>query len=230
VRASRSFPFVSKVSGYNFAQIAAEAILGVKNDTQYQTLELDRVGVKSPQFSYNRIKGADPVANVEMASTGEVACMGQNILEAFGASWLATDQNIHGRAIFLSISDQHKYKFIDEAKELAELGWQLYTTPGTHTFLKQNGVVSTKLYKIHQKRKPSVELAVLNQTFALMINVPSPSEDSQDAYSIRRLAIDNHIPIITNAELGKLLLGSLAENKLTKLPVVSWQEYQSKEI
>ncbi|HUC20466.1 MAG TPA: ATP-grasp domain-containing protein, partial [Candidatus Polarisedimenticolaceae bacterium] len=101
VRASRSFPFVSKVTGHNFIAIATESILGVTSDTDYQTLEYDYVGVKSPQFSYNRLKGADPVAGVEMASTGEVACFGGNIQEAFYSSWLATEQRVKGKNLFL---------------------------------------------------------------------------------------------------------------------------------
>ncbi|QQS18978.1 ATP-grasp domain-containing protein [Candidatus Saccharibacteria bacterium] len=115
VRASRSFPFVSKVSGYNFIQIATEAMLGQEHPEIYLTLSLDHVGVKTPQFSYNRMKGADPVAGVEMASTGEVACFGSEIETAFYRSWLATEQRIGGKRVLISLADEQKYKFIEEA-------------------------------------------------------------------------------------------------------------------
>jgi carbamoyl-phosphate synthase large subunit len=225
VRASRSFPFVSKVSGYNFIAIATDAILGIKNNKTYQTLELEHVAVKSPQFSYNRLKGADPVAGVEMASTGEVACFGANVEEAFYSSWLATDQLIKGKKIFLSLPDEQKYKFVEESKLLIENGWKIYSTEGTHNYMKQHGIKTFRLHKISERKEPSVAQAIKDQKFDLVINVPSISEKSGDAYLIRRLAIDNHIPLLTNAETGRLLLRCLTNPDLNDLKPKYWKEY-----
>jgi carbamoyl-phosphate synthase large subunit len=225
VRSSRSFPFVSKVSGHNFISIATDAMLGLPNHTAYQTLELDHVAVKSPQFSYNRLKGADPVAGVEMASTGEVACFGNTLEEAFYSSWLATEQQAKGKRVFISVPDEHKLKFIDEAKALQKDGWKIYTSEGTHDFLKKQGVNSTKLYKIRDKKEPSLSSAIEGKKFDLMISVPSLIESSSDAYSIRRLAIDNHVPLLTNAETGRLLLRCLTSEELKHMTPKYWKEY-----
>lgn len=227
VRASRSFPFVSKVSGYNFIQIATEAMLGMKHDVRYQTFDLDHVGVKAPQFSYNRLKGADPVAGVEMASTGEVACIGETAEEAFYKAWHATEQSVDGKNIYLSVAEDQKHKFKDEAIALVEKGWTLYATTGTHDYLKSHGVNSKKLYKIRDKKEPGVASAIEKRKFDLMISVPSPNETHDDAYTIRRLAVDNHIPLFTNAETGRLLLKCLVDDELSgkNLEPLSWDEY-----
>lgn len=223
VRASRSFPFVSKVTNYNFIEIAIESILGIKKEAHYQTIDLDYVAVKSPQFSYNRLKGSDPVAGVEMASTGEVACIGDDMLDAFYLSWQATDQSIKGKKIFLSVADEHKYKIIEESRGLYAMGWRFYATPGTHDFLKENGIKSNLIYKISEKKEPSIPSGILDKKFKLMINIPSSTESSPDAYTIRRLGIDNHVPLITNAELARTLLQSLVESKDSEPK--SWQEF-----
>jgi carbamoyl-phosphate synthase large subunit len=223
VRASRSFPFVSKVSGHNFIAIAIDAILDIPNTTNYQTLELDYVAVKTPQFSYNRLKGADPVAGVEMASTGEVACIGTNLEEAFYTSWLATEQQISGKNILISLPDSQKHKFLTEAASLAEHGWLLKATPGTYAYLKEHGVPCSRLYKIAQKKQPSVATAIEQKAVDLVVNIPSAEADTADAYTIRRLAIDNHIPLLTNAETARLLLRCLTDPALDNLKPLDWE-------
>ncbi len=228
VRASRSFPFVSKVSGHNFITLATEAMLGIKNDTDYSTFDLDRVGVKCPQFSYNRLKGADPVAGVEMASTGEVACLGEDVEEAFYRAWLATEQRVAGKNIYLSVAEDHKHKFAEEAVVLVAQGYKLFTTAGTHDYLKAHGVASTKLHKIREKIEPSVKSAIEGRKFDLMISIPSPCEIHDDAYTIRRLAIDNHIPLLTNAETGRMLLKCLGDERLKDMQPLSHREYMDK--
>ncbi len=225
VRASRSFPFVSKVSGHNFIAIATEAMLGLNNKTIYQTLELDHVGIKSPQFSYNRLKGADPVAGVEMASTGEVACFGRDVEEAFYTSWLATEQQVRGKSIFISIPDEQKHKFVEEAAALADQGWKLYTTAGTHQYFKKHGIRSTRLHKISDRKEPSVHSAVEKRQLDLMVSVPDALEPGNDGYQIRRLAIDHHIPLFTNAETGRLMLSCLANPELHDIQPQHWREY-----
>jgi len=212
VRASRSFPFVSKVSGYNFIEIATRAMLGHNVEDRYHTLILDHVGVKNPQFSYNRLKGADPVASVEMASTGEVACIGTDLEEAFFRSWLATDINLNGKSLFLSVPDSKKTKYIDAARRAVNQGWKIYATTGTHKTLNQAGIPSQSVYKLQDKTSPSVKDLIDKNKLSLMISVPNPDGDTTDAFTIRRLGIDNHIPLITNAESGRLLMDCLARS------------------
>lgn len=225
VRASRSFPFVSKVSGHNFIQIATEAMLALPHHTTYATFDLDHVGVKAPQFSYNRLKGADPVAGVEMASTGEVACIGENVEEAFYRAWHATDQHVDGKRVYLSLADDQKHKFVDEAAELARQGWQLFTTKGTHDYLKAYGIASTMLHKIREKKEPSVATGIEKRKFDLMISIPSLNETHNDAYVIRRLAVDNHVPLLTNAETGRLLLKCLTDPLLRDIEPLPYNDY-----
>lgn len=225
LRASRSFPFVSKVTGHNFIELATEAMLGAApKDPHFQTLELDYVGVKSPQFSYNRLKGADPVAGVEMASTGEVACLGGDLLEAFYRSWLAADQSVNGKRLFLSVADEHKHKILDEARALTKTGWRIFATNGTHKFLASHGIASTHLYKLSKKREPNVSTVTQKRTIDLMINVPATLEENADAFTIRRLAIDHHVPLVTNAEIAAILLRCLVNVELAEIEPRSWQE------
>ena len=225
VRASRSFPFVSKVANHNLIQIATEAMLGVEKPQAYQTIDLDYVGVKSPQFSYNRLKGADPVAGVEMASTGEVACLGDDLLEAFWAPWLAADQSVRGKSIFLSIPDEHKPKLIGEVKELAARGWHFYTTEGTHKYLAKHGIATRRLYKIVERKEPGVASSIIGKKFQLAINIPSHTYDDIDAYKIRRLCVDNHLALVTNISIAKDLLLSLVQIYGREPEPKSWQEF-----
>jgi carbamoyl-phosphate synthase large subunit len=228
VRASRSFPFVSKVSGYNFIQIATEAMLGQEHNEIYLTLSLDHVGVKTPQFSYNRMKGADPVAGVEMASTGEVACFGSEIETAFYRSWLATEQRVSGKRVLISLADEQKHKFVEETAQLVQSGWTVYATPGTHAFLSEHGIPTERVYKVQGHQKPNLAELIRNHELDLMVSIPSREEKSDEAYLMRRLAIDNHMPLFTNAETGRLLLRCLADPQLADLPPKHWREYVPK--
>jgi carbamoyl-phosphate synthase large subunit len=225
VRASRSFPFVSKVTGHNFIRIATEVMLGIYVHEPYETLELDYVGVKSPQFSYNRLKGADPVAGVEMASTGEVASFGDNLLDAFYSSWLSTDQKLAGKRLFVSVPDAYKPKIVGQVKALTESGWTIYTTVGTHNFLASAGIITKPLYKIREEKEPTVETTALARQIDLMINVPNTAADDVDAKNIRRLAIDNHIPLVTNGEIGVIVLRCLADPSLADFRPKSWKDF-----
>ncbi|PIS02191.1 MAG: carbamoyl phosphate synthase large subunit [Chlamydiae bacterium CG10_big_fil_rev_8_21_14_0_10_42_34] len=225
VRASRSFPFVSKVTGHNFIEIIAEILLGKYKPRNYETLELDYVGVKTPQFSYKRLKGADPVANVEMASTGEVAHIGDNYLEAFFASWLSTEQKILGKKVLISAPADYRIKLLESLRELESQGWDLYATEGTHDFLSKHGVGSVSLYKVGEKYEPNIATMLANRNIDLIINIPrSGVEKNSAGFKIRRLAIDHHIPLITNLQLAQIFLQCLAELELENLPVRSLQE------
>ncbi|MEX2014532.1 MAG: carbamoyl-phosphate synthase (glutamine-hydrolyzing) large subunit [Candidatus Saccharimonadales bacterium] len=226
VRASRSFPFVSKVTKHNFIELATKAILGKLNPKEkYNTLDLDYVAVKNPQFSYNRLKGADPVASVEMASTGEVACFGDTLEEAFYNSWLATEQEVSGKNICISVPDEQKHKFIDEAHSLIKSGFKLFATPGTHDFFTENGIKAKKLYKIKDRKEPSLETYIAKQKLDLVVVVPREDIEDIDGYTIRRLAVDHHMPVMTNAETGRLLLRALTIADLIKDQPKSWSDY-----
>jgi carbamoyl-phosphate synthase large subunit len=227
VRASRSFPFVSKVTGHNFITIAVEVLLGIHTRKRYNTLDFDYVGIKTPQFSYHRLKGANPVAHVEMASTGEVACLGGNMLEAFLSSWFATEQSINGKRLLVSIGGDKKEKLLEDLRQLQERGWELFTTPGTHDFLAEHGVHSVCLFKLSEEKMPNVVNAILERKVDLIINIPrSPlSREGTDGFKIRRLAIDHNIPLITNLQIATTFLQALLEQEVEPLPVKAWSDY-----
>lgn len=226
LRASRSFPFVSKATGHNFIEIATKVMLGQYTEQPFETLELDYVGVKAPQFSYHRLKGADPVAHVEMASTGEVACLGETLEDAYWRAWLATEQNVNGKRILVSIADIHKPKILGFMHALEEKGWEIYSTGGTHSFLSKNGVGSYFVYKASERVEPNIKSILSNRKVDIIINIPSGQGLSQqsDGYTIRRMAIDHHIPLITNIQSAQIILQCLIDLKDAELPVRSWQE------
>lgn len=227
VRASRSFPFVSKVTFNNFIEIATQVVMKKHKPKPYETLELAYVGVKAPQFSYQRLKGADPVAHVEMASTGEVACMGGDLLEAFFTSWLATDQKTPKKKLLISIGGDKKTKLVDQLRQLEEQGWELFATEGTHDYLSKHGIASICLYKASERIEPNVMTVIANKEVDLIVNIPRSTGTNQktDGYKIRRLSIDHHLPLITNMQIAQIFLQCLGEVDPEKIPVRSWREY-----
>src|SRR3990167_4225046 len=226
LRASRSFPFVSKVTNHNFIEIATKVMLG-KNDTKhYKTLELDYVGVKVPQFSYQRLKGADPVAHIEMASTGEVACLGENLHDAFWRAWLSSEQPISKKSMLVSIADPYKAKVLPWLVSLEALGWRIYSTEGTHSFLFKNGVASYFVYKVSEKGEPNVQTIISQRKVDLIVNIPSNhvKNEQTHGYKIRRMAIDHHIALMTNPQKIQIMLKCLIDLKDAVLPVQNWRE------
>lgn len=226
LRASRSFPFVSKVTNHNLIDIATQAMLGIKSNKHYQTLELDYVGVKAPQFSYQRLKGADPVPHVEMASTGEVACLGDNLYDAYWRAWLACEQGMTQKHLLVSIADHYKAKLLPFLQKLDQLGWHLYSTDGTHAYLSKNGVGSYFVYKTSEYGEPHFHTVIAQRKIDLIINIPSNqiSSTQTDGFKIRRMAIDHHIPLITNPQKAQIMLQCLIDLWDKKLPVRSWRE------
>lgn len=228
LRASRSFPFVSKVTNTNFIEIATEVIMGIHERRMHETLELDYVGVKTPQFSYNRLKGANPVAHVEMASTGEVAALGETFLDAFYASWRATEQSVNEKRILVSIGGESKHRLLEELRELERLGWEIYATDGTHRFLSKHGVGARFVFKARDLAEPNVSSLIANRQVSLIVNIPRKqiARDSEtDGYLIRRLAIDYHIPLVTNLQIAPTLLRCLTLPVDEDRRVKSWQEF-----
>jgi carbamoyl-phosphate synthase large subunit len=228
LRASRSLPFVSKVTNYNFIQIATKVLLNQFTTTfgGFKTLELNYVGVKVPQFSYQRLKGADPVPHIEMASTGEVACIGENLEQAFWLAWLASEQNITEKSLLVSIADGHKNKFLPLLKILETLGWKIYSTEGTHHFLKKNDVPNHFVYKSSENQEPNIQTVITHRKVNMIINIPSSDRPNtqSDGFKIRRLAIDHHIPLIANVQKSLLMLQCLTHLQDKIIPVYSVEE------
>ncbi|MCB1180559.1 MAG: carbamoyl-phosphate synthase (glutamine-hydrolyzing) large subunit [Chlamydiia bacterium] len=228
VRASRSFPFVSKVTGKNFIEIAVRAIVGPIKKETYNTLDLKYVGIKTPQFSYHRLKGANPVAHVEMASTGEVACLGENLLDAFLSSWLATEQQVVGKRILLSVGGEQKEKFVEPISELMKKGWELFTTSGTYEFFGQRGITSNCLFKCSEEKEPNILSAIASKKVDLIINIPrgTSTHVMTDGFRIRRLAIDHQIPLITNVQIALVFLSCLTSPHACTMQIKTLEEYQ----
>ncbi|OGG50770.1 carbamoyl phosphate synthase large subunit [Candidatus Kaiserbacteria bacterium RIFCSPHIGHO2_01_FULL_54_36] len=228
VRASRSFPFVSKVTGHNFIDIATRAMLGKDVSGNYRTVELDCVAVKSPQFSYSRIKGADPRTGVEMASTGEVACFGDSYSEALLKSMMAAGFRLPRKNILVSIGgEESKVKLLETMKLLSNTKFKLFATEHTAEYLHESGLPCEKLYKISSKKAPNVSEALGRMD--LIINIPTRAfaGETTDGSIIRRKAVDMNIPLITNRQLAEAFVTALAEQKGNGLKAKSWEEYRS---
>ena len=236
VRASRSFPFVSKVTGYNFAELAVCAMLGENIEGQYRTLELDYVAVKSPQFSFSRIKGADPRSRVEMASTGEVACFGDSYSEALLKSMLAAGFRLPKKNVLVSLGEEeNKQKLLPSLHLLSAMKFKLYATEHTADFLTLHDIPCEKVYKIRTAQSPNVSELLENGlpgqgTLDLIINIPTRAlvGENTDGFIIRRKAVDMNIPLITNRQLAEAFVAALAEteSKGNGLNAKSWNEYR----
>jgi carbamoyl-phosphate synthase large subunit len=229
LRASRSFPFVSKVSGVNFINLAVRALLGRPVSSRRSTLDLNYVGVKAPQFSFSRLKGADPILGVEMASTGEVGCLGRDVQEAFLKAILAVGFRLPKKNILVSVGGAGpKHRFLDSARTLRALGYALFATENTSAFLKKNGVDSRMLYKVHERRRPNIKDHLLRGEIDLVISIPDPAAKKEfDSYSaLRRMAVDYSVPLLTNLQIAELFVQSLAAKKPQDLEVKAWDEYR----
>lgn len=229
LRASRSFPFISKATGYNFIEFAVKAILGLDIKGDYKTLDLDHIVVKAPQFSFSRLSGADPILGVEMASTGEVACFGDTLEEAFLKSLISTGFKLPKKNILLTLGDlEDKIEFLDSAKKLNEMGFCIYSTKNTHQILKSNKINSRLVYKISEKKSPNILNMLENKKFDLVINTQSLKHEHKamrDGYIIRRKAIDYNIPLINNLKIAELFVNSIYRYKLHQLEIKSMDEY-----
>ncbi len=228
MRASRSFPFVSKATGYNFIDIATRALLGQDVAGQYRTVELDHVAVKSPQFSYSRIKGADPLPYVEMASTGEVACFGDTYAETLLKSMQSAGLRLPKNNILISLGkEENKVKLLPAMKQLGALGFNLYATEDTADYLVREGVKCKKVYKIHKDMKPNVADLFEKGALDLIINIPARAlaRESGDGFIIRRKAVDLDISLITNRQLAEAFINALAVVRRGDLKIKSLAEY-----
>ncbi|MFO7446383.1 MAG: carbamoyl-phosphate synthase (glutamine-hydrolyzing) large subunit [Ignavibacteriaceae bacterium] len=229
LRASRSFPFVSKVLKINFIEIATKLMLGEKVPRiDKSSFDVDYVGVKASQFSFTRLKGSDPVVGVEMASTGEVACLGDDFNEAFLKSLLSIGFRIPKKGIMLSTgTPKEKAELLDDIKKLYETGIKFYATRGTADFLAKYGLEAEVVFWPDEKEEPNVISYMNDGKFDLVINIPKSSEKEEldNDYTIRRKAIDLNINLITNVQIAKRFIKAIRRYKREDLLVKSWDEY-----
>jgi carbamoyl-phosphate synthase large subunit len=229
LRASRSFPFVSKTLKINFIELATRIMIGEKvAKIDKSSFDLDYVGVKASQFSFTRLKGSDPVLGVEMTSTGEVACLGDDFNEAFLKSMISTGFRIPKKGVLLSTgTPKEKAEFLEETKHLYNLGLKFYATRGTANFLAQNGMEAEILNWPLEKEEPNILTYISNGKIDLVINIPKNEEkfELDNDYIIRRKAVDLNINLITNIQVAKRFVKALRRYGETDLQIKSWDEY-----
>ena len=229
LRASRSFPFVSKVLKVNFISIATKVMLGLETEIPHKTaFDLDYIGIKAPQFSFARLQKADPVLGVEMASTGEVGCIGEDFYEAILKSMLSVGYTIPKKSILMSTGDAYsKAHLLSAARMLQEKGYEIYATKGSADFFIANNIQSTVLHWPDSDEKPNVLDYIKERKIDLVINIPKNlSEDElYNDYTIRRSAVDFNIPLITNARLADAFIQAFCEIKREDITVKAWNEY-----
>jgi carbamoyl-phosphate synthase large subunit len=227
LRASRSFPFVSKATGTNYVAEAMRRMLGVRAPIRNHSLELDFVAVKAPMFSFSRLVGADPMLGVEMASTGEVGCFGDDQHDALLHALIATGFRFPRRGVLLSLGPlQDKYWFADEAAVIArELGLPIYATPGTAEALHGLGIPATRLDKL--EGPDSAMRAIDDGRIDLVINVPVDYDElgRPDGYMIRRGAVDAGVPLITDLQLARAVVEALRHRKSSDLNRLAYDEF-----
>ena len=230
LRASRSFPFVSKVLKINFIELATRVMLGLPVEKPNKNeFDLDYVGIKASQFSFNRLQKADPVLGVDMASTGAVGCLGDDVSEAVLTSMLAVGQRVPEKNILLSTgTPKQKVAMLDAAKMLATKGYNLFATGGTHRFLAENGIPSTKVYWPSEKGEPQALKMLHEKQIDMVVNIPRDlsAGELDNGYKIRRAAIDLNIPLITNARLASAFIQAFCTLSVDDICIKSWQEYK----
>ena len=229
LRASRSFPFVSKVLKVNFIDIATKVMLGVDPEVPHKSaFELDYVGIKAPQFSFSRLQKADPVLGVEMASTGEVGCIGEDFHEAILKSMISVGYAIPKKNILLSTGDSRsKMDMLSAAKALQQKGYKIFATKGTAAFLELNGVHATVLHWPDQNEQPNTLDYIKEKKIDLVVNIPKnlSKDELNNDYTIRRSAIDFNIPLITNARLASAFITAFCRLAPDEIQIKSWNEY-----
>ncbi len=229
LRASRSFPFVSKVLKINLIELATRIMLGLPVEKPSSNLfDLDYVGVKASMFSFNRLQKADPVLGVDMASTGEVGCLGEDSHAALLKSMLSVGQRIPAKNILLSTGDgKQKAEMLEAAQMLQEHGYKLYATGGTSRYLTENGIENTLVYWPSEEGAPQALDLLHKKEIDMVVNIPKNLSTGEltNGYKIRRAAIDLNIPLITNARLASAFIHAFCTMTMEDLEIKSWQEY-----
>jgi carbamoyl-phosphate synthase large subunit len=229
LRASRSFPFCSKISRVNMIEMAARAMLDeAPQKAPSSALDLEWVGVKAAQFSYARLHGADPVSGVEMASTGEVGCIGSDLNDAFLKALLSVGYRMPKKRILLSTGPiEDKLNFLDSARKLTAMGFELVASRGTAKFLSSNGVAVKTLNWPLESREPNIAGFIKRGEIDLVINIPKNNRETElkNDYIIRRMAIDFDIPLFTNIRVAKQFIDALSYEKDKGLEIKAWEDY-----
>lgn len=231
LRASRSFPFVSKVLKLNLIDLATKVMLGKPVEKPNKNLfDLDYVGIKASQFSFNRLQKADPVLGVDMSSTGEVGCLGDDTNDALLKSMLAVGQGIPKKTILLSTGGaKQKAEMLDAAKKLVENGYELYATGGTSKYLDDNGVRNVRVYWPSEEGKEPQALTLLHEKkIDMVVNIPKDltPRELTDGYKIRRASIDLNVPLVTNSRLASAFINAFCTLKFSDIDIKSWAEYK----
>ena len=233
LRASRSFPFVSKVLKINFIELATRVMLGLPVEKPSKNLfDLDYVGIKASQFSFNRLQKADPVLGVDMSSTGEVGCLGDDTSTALLKSMLSVGHRIPAKNILLSTgSAKQKVDMLDAAHMLIDHGYKLYATGGTSKFLTENGVENTRVLWPSEEAEggaPKALEMLHNHEIDMVVNIPKnlTSSELSNGYKIRRAAIDLNVPLITNSRLASAFIYAFCTTKLEDIDIKAWGEYK----
>ena len=230
LRASRSFPFVSKVLKINFIELATKVMLGLPVEKPEKNLfELDYVGIKASQFSFNRLQKADPVLGVDMASTGEVGCIGMDTSCAVLKAMLSVGYRIPKKNILLSTGTmKQKADMMDAARMLVNKGYKLFATGGTHKTLAENGIESTHVYWPSEEGHPQALEMLHRKEIDMVVNIPKnlTAGELSNGYKIRRAAIDLNIPLITNARLASAFINAFCTMSLDDIAIKSWAEYK----
>ena len=230
LRASRSFPFVSKVLKINLIELATRVMLGLPVEKPNKNLfDLDYVGIKASQFSFNRLQKADPVLGVDMSSTGEVGCLADDTNAALLKSMLAVGQRIPKKTILLSTGGaKQKVEMLDAARQLVENGYELYATGGTSKFLDENGISNTRAYWPSEVGQTPQALDLLHEhKIDMVVNIPKnlTVHELTNGYKVRRAAIDLNVPLITNSRLASAFINAFCTLKLDDIDIKSWNEY-----
>lgn len=231
LRASRSFPFVSKVLKVNLIELATRVMLGLPvKKLEKSFFDFDYVGIKASQFSFNRLQKADPVLGVDMSSTGEVGCLGPDTNSALLLAMLSVGHRIPQKNILLSTGGaKEKASLLDTAKMLREHGYNLYATGGTSRYLKENGVENTLVYwPSEEGLKPQALDLMHEHKIDMVVNIPKDltTHELTNGYKIRRTAVDRNIPLITNSRLAAAFCNAFCTLKIEDLPIESWSEYK----
>ena len=230
LRASRSFPFVSKVLKINFIELATKIMLGLPYEKPSKNeFDLDYVGIKASQFSFSRLQKADPVLGVDMASTGEVGCLGDDPAEAVLTAMLSVGHRIPEKNILLSTGTaKQKITLLESAKMLVDKGYNLFATGGTYRFLSENNVPCTQVYWPSEEMQPQALTMIQKKQIDMVINIPKnlTSGELSNGYKIRRGAIDNNIPLITNARLAAAFINAFTTIDIDDIKIKSWDEYK----
>ena len=230
LRASRSFPFVSKVLKINLIELATKIMLGLPVEKPEKNLfELDYVGIKASQFSFNRLQKADPVLGVDMASTGEVGCLGDDSASAVLMAMLSVGQRIPAKNILLSTGTaKQKVDMLDAARMLKKKGYNLYATGGTSRFLTDNGIENTLVHWPSEDAQPQALDMLHKKEIDMVVNIPKnlSAGELDNGYKIRRAAIDLNIPLITNARLASAFINAFCTLDINDIDIKSWAEYK----